>query len=370
MGTQPRNPMANACPECGEPLHSNAPYCPHCGCAVLTKSLREQTDAYVRIRVDRELTNRLSEEERLVSSLADKVEEIVRKRIWRYGGLVAALIGLAGWFGYSSFKDIVGSAHARLDPIVNDAVGRVQQAQRDIRVTTDEVAKTKQQIDDLSREASEQERRLDSQSGEAATKLASLQHSADHANAVAKDYDARVNASIHRLDAQTARVESAVSNQLVARAYPSIDERTFATLDSRPLGKKNPGEIRVVVTLSPGAIHHHLITGDRLTALVNELTEAGYTPLVGSMGLGGAVSMGFGELGTQPGNQSCVVYYNPAFKAKAIQLASIVGKYVALSPNQPILQTFDMSPGDPGATMKQIVDLSGTDADVYLAVPL
>jgi hypothetical protein len=337
---------------------------------VLSKSLREQTDAYVRARVEKEIANRLSDEVKLVSVLADNVEEIVWKRIWRYGALVAALIALAGWFGYSSFKDIVGSAHTRLDPVVKDAVERVQQAQSDIRATADDVARTKQQIDDLSREASEQKRRLDSQSGEAATKLASLQQSADHANAVAKDYDTKVNAAIHRLDAQTARVESAVNNQLVARAYPSIDEGTFATLDSRPLGKKNLGEIRVVVTLSPGAIHHHLITGDRLTALINELTEAGYTPLVGTMGMGGAISMGFGEVGTQPGNQSCVLYYNPAFKAKAIQIASIVGKYVTLSANQPTLQTFDTSPGSQEVTMKQTVDLSGIDADVYLSVPL
>jgi len=344
----PNLPPANTCLECQQPLHGNAPFCPYCGAAVLSKSQREQVDGYARARVAKELEDRLADENKLVPALGDKVEEIVWKRILRYSALLAALLGVLAWFGYSSFKDITGSAKSRLEPIIADAERRAKDTQNQISTTAGEVTATQHEIDDLSKEADAQKRRLDSQSGEAAKKLDSLQKSADRADKLASDYEAKMDASIHRLDIQAARVERAVDNQAIARAYPSIDAESIAMLGQQLIDKKQKksGEVWVHIQVSPWAIERHLISGEHLKNLASDLTQAGFIPLVGTTLLQGPVSIGLGQLGNQPAYDSCVLYYDPALKSKAEQVSKILSNYIKQLPPEPTFERFHTNSDD------------------------
>ena len=362
-------PPQEQCLECGGPLLAASPFCPHCGAAVLSKSQRAQVDAYVQARVAKELGVRLTEENALVRELGDKVEDLVWKRIWRYGGLVLALAGVVAWFGYSSFKDITDSARRRLEPIVSSAEERARQAQKDIKVTSDEVHTTKDQIDTLSIEAARQKTRLDSQSGEAATKLAALQRAADKADALAKGYEGKLDASIHRLDAQSARVERAVNNEAIATAYPTIDTEPYAMLDGRRIDRsqKKTGEIWVQVHLTGFAITRQVLSGEKLNQLMDEMTKAGYIPFLGTPVVAGRVSGGIEQFGAGSYYNSAVVYFDPSTKLKADNLAQIVSKYVKLNPPNAQLATLPQKLNYNQNIVKVFLDKSGFDAQVFIS---
>jgi hypothetical protein len=336
---------------------------------VLSKLQRAQVDEYVRTRVEKEATARLTEEGKLVSALGDKVEDLVWKRIWRYAGLVSLWLLTLTWLGYSSFKDITGSAKKRLDPIVTDAEKRATQAQLDIQKTADEVAKTRSQIDQLSKDATAQRIRLDQQTGEAKQKLDSLQASAARAEKLGADYDARVNAAVQRLDTQSERVNKAVNNLEVTAAYPSIDAEPYATLNGHPFDKsgKKAGDVWVQFNISPWGMQQHLITGDQLKTMFSELTQAGFTPFPGTAGLGGRVGRGFGVIGHESDYASYVIYYDPSFKAKADQLYRIAAKYVKFSSPGPILEKFQNMPTGTEDPFRVFIDKSGFDAQIIVS---
>jgi F0F1-type ATP synthase membrane subunit b/b' len=370
MSTTPL-PPPDPCPDCGGLLLGATPFCPHCGAPVLSNSQRAQVDAYVQNRIAKELNSRLRDQNALVRELGDKVEDLVWKRIWRYAGLVVALFGVVAWFGYSSFKDITDSAKSRLEPIITDAENRAKQAQKEIKSTSDEVQSTRVQIDALSKEADKQKTRLDSQSGEAARKLAELQRAADKADALSKGYEAKVDASIHRLDAQSTRVERAVNSQAIATAYPNIDTEPYAAVDGRRIEKsqKKPGELWVQVHLTGFALNRQLLSGDKLNQLLNEMGDAGYIAFLGTAVVGGRISGGIEQLGTGSYFNSSVVYFNPSTKAKADNLARIVAKYVMLNPPDAQLVTFPQKPDYNQNLVKIFLDKSGFDAQVFIAAP-
>lgn len=366
-------PIGPTCPECNQPLHGNAPFCPYCGASVLSQFQRDRVDEYVRTRVGKEITERLVEEGKLVSTLGDKVEDLVWKRIWRYAGLVSLWLLTLTWLGYSSFKDITGSAKKRLDPIVTDAEKRAKQAEEDIQKTADEVAVTRRQIDQLSKDATAQQKRLDQQTGEAKQKLDSLQASAARAEKLGADYDARVNAAVRRLDMQSARVDKAVNSLAVTAAYPNIDAESYAMMDGHPFDKsgKKVGDVWVQFNLSPLGMQQHLITGDQLKTMFSELTQAGFTPFPGTPVLGGGgTGRGFGVIGHQSDYESNVIYYDPSFKSKAEQIYRIAAKYVKFSSAGPILETFQKMRNGSEDPYKVFVDKSGFDAQIIVsAIP-
>ncbi|MGB8029001.1 MAG: hypothetical protein WCF30_04975 [Terracidiphilus sp.] len=341
---------------------------------MLSKLQRAQVDAYVESRVAKELTSRLTSQDVLVRELGDKVEDLVWKRIWRYGGLVLALAGVIAWFGYSSFKDITGSARIRLEPIVSDAENRAKQAQSEIKTTSEEVRTTKSQIDALSQEASRQKARLDSQSGEAAAKLAELQRAADKADTIAKGYEAKLDSSIHRLDAQSARVDRAVNSEAINRVYPTIDTEPYATINSTNLridkNQKRAGEFWVIVHLTGHAISRQVLTGDKLNQLLSEMNSAGYTSFLGMPILAGRTSRGFEQMGDGSPFVSAVFYFDPSAEIKAEKLAQLVGKYVTLAQPNAQLVTFPQSPSPEQAIVKTYLDKSGIDAQVYISAPM
>ena len=283
-----------------------------------------------------------------------------------------ALAGVVAWFGYSSFKDITDSAKRRLEPIISSAEDRARQAQKDIKVTSDEVLTTKGQIDTLSKEAARQKNRLDSQSGEAATKLAALQRAADKADALAKGYEGKLDASIHRLDAQSARVERAVNNEAIANAYPTIDTEPYAALGNRKIDKsqKKPGEMWVQVNLTGFAIRHEVLSGNKLNQLLTEMADAGYIAFLGTPVLAGRASAGFDQLGTGSPFDCAVVYFDPSFKAKADKLAQIVGNYVKLNPPGAQFSKFPQKLDYNQNFAKIFLDKSGFDAQVYISAPI
>jgi hypothetical protein len=360
------------CPECRKPLLGNAPFCPYCGAVVLSKSQREQVDSYVQNRISKELGTRLADQAIIVRELSDKVEDLVWKRIWRYGGLVLALAGVIAWFGYSSFKDITDSAKRRLEPIISDAENRAKEAQKEIKATSDEVHTTKNQIDALSAEAAAQKARLDSQSGEAAKKMSSLQQTADKFDTLAKEYETKANASISRIDAQSTRVERAVNNQAIAAAYPTIDTEPYAMLGGKNIDKsqKKPGDIWVQVHLTGLAINRHLLSGDKLNQLLNDMGNSGFTAFLGTPVVQGRVSGGFEQLGTGSPYDSSVIYFNSSDKPKADKLAQIVSKYVALNPPDAQLTTFPEKLSYNEDIVKIFIDKSGFDAQVYISAPM
>lgn len=365
-------PPPDACPDCGGALLGAAPFCPHCGSPVLSKSQRAQVDAYVQNRIARELNSRLTDEKTLVRELGDKVEDLVWKRIWRFVSLVTLLVGVVAWLGYSSFKDITDSAKRRLEPIISDAESRAKRAQQEIKSTSDEVQSTKRQIDALSEEAGNQKSRLDSQSGEAARKLTALQRASDKADALAKGHEAKVDASIHRLDAQATKVERAVNNQAIAMAYPTIDTEPYAVVGSQRIDKsqKKSGEVWVQVHLTGLAINQHLLSADKLNQLLNEMANAGSTPFLCVPIVQGRVSGAFEAFdASNPYESSVVTYFDASAKLQADNLAKIASKYVTLKPASAQLVTFPQKLDYNRNIIKTFLDKSGIDAQLFISAP-
>jgi F0F1-type ATP synthase membrane subunit b/b' len=280
-----------------------------------------------------------------------------------------ALAGVITWFGYSSFKDITDSAKRRLEPIISDAEKRTAEAQKQIKNTADEVKITKAQIDSLSDKAARQKTRLDSQSGEASQKLAELQKAANNADTLAKGYEDKLNASIHRLDVQSARVERAVDNQAIATNYPTIDTEPYAVIGNKTLDKKQkkPGDAWVQIHLTAFALNHQIISGAKLNDLLAALGQRGFTPFLCTPQVNGRVSGAFEQFGSTNYYQSAVVYFDPSFKTKADLLAKIVGKYIPIASSDAQLVTLPEKPTYSESIIETFLAKSGIDAQIFIS---
>jgi hypothetical protein len=372
--SQSVTPPSATCPKRTGAVDPQDPFCRYCGFAILPRPQAALADAYITAKIDQLLTARLASDESLVRGIGDKAEDVVMRRLKYYIILILSGGALLGWLGWHSFSDVTESARRRLDPIVTDAVNKAAQVQRDIQATGQMVERTKteadgteKKIDGLSTEVDNQRARVESESGEAARKLAGLQQSMEKADKVANDL-AGLDARTHNLETRYTTLSQRVNNQAVAENYPNIDAEPHVVLGSTPISKKDkkPGAIWVQIQVSNFGLQKHIIPGDQPAKLIDDLQAAGITPLLGMPQIWGRVNWGTDRmvLGENASYFSSVIYTDPTKKAIADKLVTIVSKYVTLHQPQPEFARLPPPSTSVVDNFRMIWDLSGIDAQI------
>jgi len=102
---------------------------------------------------------------------------------------------------------------------------------------------------------------------------------------------------------------------------------------------------------------------DQVEKLKEELKNAGYTPLLGSFGIGGPYGTGYGSLGDI--NETSVLYFKKASEQMASEVSSIASKTLSLKGLKPVFADVSMTflPND---DRRFIVENSGLDVQLVL----
>lgn len=175
----------------------------------------------------------------------------------------------------------------------------------------------------------------------------------------------------HQLDAigqslqtKVQQLSSQVDDITVRRAYPSLGQAMFVVFDGgawKKKSEKKADEIWVNVNISPVATEY--LSEAQIKQLLDVLKQAGYTPLLGSFGVGGPYSTGFGSLGNTT-NANRVFYFSTNSQQKAETLSSLASK--ALSRSVPI-EFVDPTKVPKDSALHFVIEQSGLDAQIYLA---
>jgi hypothetical protein len=342
-----------ACVLCSKPLAEGWRLCPFCGAEAVPSSTTATIDAYVQNKVDSALSDRLTDQNSLVRELGDKAEAIVRQRFKGYGFLIVVIIAIIGFFGIKSYNDLF----QKFTPVVKDTEQRVQAVKRTIDETAKKVDSVKASVDQLSRDVDAQTKRVADKGGEISQKFARL-------DAAANDFSNRLTAMEKSLETTVAQVSKQVDNVSIRQAYPTLGQQKFVTYNNgqwKGLAAKGPKEKWINIYIDP------MTTGDyspsQLTAFMEELKKAGYTPLPGMFGIGGPYSSGYGQLGSSP--EATVFYFRHNSEQMAVEVAAMAAKTLS---NKGLKRTFvDLSTF--GKDEAFVIENSGLDLQLYLLRP-
>jgi hypothetical protein len=361
-------PNRPACVVCSKPLVENGEYCPYCGAEAVSSSSASAIDAYLRKKVDLELSGRLKDQNSLVRELGDKAEDILWNRFKRYsvilGALVAVLLGAIAFVGIKSLNDI----SARIEPIVHDAEERAKAAKQTIELTAARVDSVKTSLDQLSRDAEAQTERVAESSGEISHKLGSLEAAANDAQRKGEGYQLHAEELSSKLVAMEKSLQSrvqTVSKQVddvsIQQVYPTLGQQKYVTLQGRQWkGKidKQPNEKWINIYIQPQSMED--VSQDQLKTLMEELKTHGYTPLLGMIGIGGPYSTGFGPLGIV-GADSKVFYFRNEAEDMAEEVRALASKILTLK-----IDPLFVDSSKSGDAVKFVIDNSGVDLQLYI----
>ena len=319
-----------------------------------------------------QVSSRLTDQKSLVREIADQAEDVVWKRLKHYGllsGLLVTLIlGFLAFVGVKTLDDV----SKRIEPVVSDAEHRAQMARRTIEETATRVDSVKASLDQLSREAEAQTRRVADRGGEISRKLESLDAAFSEAQKRVEKYQARSEDLSRRLEAAGKALESKVeqiSKQVddvsIRRAYPTLGQQLFVTYDGarwKGAAEKGPKERWLSIRIDPRAVGD--FSQDQIEKLVTELKKSGYTPWLGIFGVGGPYSSGYGSLGES--NESAVFYFKKDLGQMASDVSAIVSRTLSAKALKPRL-------ADPAALAKDdvrrfVIENSGLDLESFYIV--
>ena len=121
---------------------------------------------------------------------------------------------------------------------------------------------------------------------------------------------------------------------------------------------KNANEKWLNIFIDPLTIGEY--SPNQITALMEELKKAGYTPLPGMFGIGGPYSGSYGALGNSP--EATVFYFRHDAEQMAVEGAAIASKILSIKALKP---TFvDLS--TLGRDEAFVIENSGLDLQLYL----
>lgn len=377
------------CPRCNEVLVDGKMYCPNCGLAVLGTN-RAAVDEYVQAKVDRQLAEKMADEASLARGIADKAEEILWGRAKRYSWFGGAFLFLLGVYGFTSFRDarstIVNEAKTRLEPVINETEKRLRAAQSDMATVEQNIGSLKVRLDDTSKLADEQSKRLTTQGGEITKKLADVQGASERVNSLnagfekkeknfeqelagmrahAEDLDRKLEASQKNYDQKIVEVTTKIDNAGIQQAYGTLGQKQYVTFNGQPWKgnvNKKPSEKWVNINLDPKAIAEASVSQDQLKKLAARMEAEGFTPLFGTFGYGGAVSGGYGPFGA--GNSTAVRYYQQSQAAEAEKLVQM-SKDILGIPDMMAVWVPEKDLYD--SEQRMIVRTSGMDFQIFIA---
>ena len=84
--------QTETCVACSKPLMGGSESAPFCGTRSVPPSATAAIDTYIQNRLSSELSNRLRDEAGLVREIGDKAEDVVWKRLKRYGAIFSVLL--------------------------------------------------------------------------------------------------------------------------------------------------------------------------------------------------------------------------------------------------------------------------------------
>jgi hypothetical protein len=103
-------------------------FCPFCGTKTVPSSTTPAIDTYIHNKVNLELSSRLKDQSGLVREIGDQAEDIVWKRLKRYGVIFGALLSCI--LGFIAFEGIrtLDDVSKRIEPVVSADEQRAQAA--------------------------------------------------------------------------------------------------------------------------------------------------------------------------------------------------------------------------------------------------
>ncbi len=349
------------CALCSKPLVGGGEFCAFCGAKTVPSSTTSAIDTYIQNKVKLELSDRLKDQNTLVREIGDKAEDVVWKRLQRYsvifGSLLACILAFIAFVGIKSIDDVSTSAKKQIEPVVKEAEQRAQGAKQTIAEAATKVNSVKASVDQLSRDVDAQTKRVADKGGEISQKLGTL-------DVAASDAQKALENRLKGLDVRVQEVSKQVDNLSVRQVYPTLGQQKFVTFQSgrwKGQAGKEPKDKWVNIVIDP------MVVGDfsqaQVEQLVTELKKAGYTPLLGSFGVGGPYASGFGSLGNI--NETSTLYFKKASEQMASEVSSIASKTLSLKGLKPVFvdvsTTFPLN--DP---RRFVVENSGLDVQLVL----
>jgi hypothetical protein len=367
--------MANgACVVCSKPLVNGGEFCPFCGTKVVPSSTTSAIDSYIQNKVNLELANRLKDQNSLVRELSDKAEDVVWKRLTRYGVLAGTLVTcILGGITFVGVNTLDGVSK-RVEPVVAAAEQRAKAARQTIEETATRVDSVKGSLDKLSLDVDTQTKRVAEKSGEISQKLQGFDAAITDAQKRGEEYQARSEDLSRRLDVmaknldqqanRVTQVSKQVDNVSIAQAYPTLGKERFVTFNSSPwkgVKDKSPNEKWVHIYIQPQGVGDY--STSQVEGLLAELKRSNYTPFLGgTFGIGGPYSSGWGSFGSS--NETAVFYFKKTSEQMATAVCAIVGK--ALSITAPKPQFVDPAALVDNADLRLVIEQSGLDVQIYL----
>jgi hypothetical protein len=332
---------------------------------------RAAVDAYVAARVDREVSARFKDQNAIVRELGDKAEDVVWKRLTRYGVIVGALLTcILGFLTFAGLNTL-NSVSTKIEPLVSAAEKRAKEAKQTVGETASRTESAKADLDRLSKNLDEQNKRVAERGGEISRKLDGLESSAASALRKGEAYRRRSEELLRNfeqmaktIEVRVSQVSKQVDNLSIRRAYPTLGESLFVTYAGgrwKGLAAKSANEQLVNVAIAHVSVGK--FAAGQVEGLINALKLAGYTPLPGMFGVDGPYAANFEAFGKNA-NETGVFYFKRESERFADAICAIVTKsvpYRALKPSFVAPSAFRKD--DP---RRLILEQSGLDIQIFL----
>ncbi|WP_215751781.1 zinc ribbon domain-containing protein [Gluconobacter sp. P5E10] len=363
------------CPSCAEELPQDATFCPNCGTKVASLTTSADIDVYVRGRVSQELEKKLSDQEVIVSTVADKAEDLFWKRVKRAVivafPLVVTIIALLSYLGFKTYGDTVG----KIKTISNKAIIQVQDASKLVQAERDTISKTaaaadalKKRTDKLSKDLQSQADRITSRGGEISAKIVQFDKSEDDVQKKlqaeltrASDLSRRLDAIEKSLTASAVEVSHRADAVGIEQAFPGLGAARYVTFGGNrwsTVNAKKSNEKWIYFSIHPWVIPK--LTKNQVTNAVEDMKKLGITPIYKSFGTAGPMytALFFSKI-----KQEDTIYY---FHRQDTALANNLSVLLSKSLGRPINAEFFDPTTDKDDAQKMILET--TDLDFFYSM--
>jgi len=297
--------------------------------------MTEFITTYVQNRIDDELPKKFSAQENIVRELADRAEDIIWKRFYRY----AAIISFFSAILIAIFIFSVGKTYKELFDDVKQSVERA--------------------MEPALSEAKEKARQADTVASDA---FATAQRIKGSVEKLSDDVNMQVSAANNIISTTSHEVSALSANQI----FPGLGKEKYVTLDGQfwdQYKTKKPDDKWVNVYVETRSLGDY--TQDQLIAISDNLKASGYTPILGFFGIGGPYSGGFGALEETTCRTATVLYFSKPMDKSAEALAGIVSGILRKSVKAQFVDTAAISSAD----LKFVIAESGVDFQLCLGSP-
>jgi hypothetical protein len=360
-------PPTTTCPTCSQPIVTGGNFCAFCGAQLAPVSAGQVTDAAIRRVIDAELATRLQDQNSIVRELGDRAEDVVWRRLRNYTIGVGFLLAILGWFGYSKLSDFSASVNARINPIVEDAVKKANQAAEDIQQSANKAKEIKEKTDSLSTTVQTLTTRVTNGGSDIGKQLAAYQAAQkqmDSSLAHAQALSQQVDGIQKSLQAKVQQLSSQVNDVSLRQSYPGLGNKLYVTYDGNPWqGKagKQAGENWVSLYIYPLNIGDY--TEAQFKQILAAMQQQNFIPYLKLFGVAGPYNQGFGIMNDGAASTQ-VLYFQQTSKPRAEILSALVARVIS----RPVpIKFLDLS----GFTDNRhlILEQSGLDMQLVLAGP-